>query len=99
MFGIDRDNRQCPIPGIGVESRSGAAEVGSALTVSDPFGCRCLNICPCLRFQIPLIKLEVRISRVQFTSPVELALRQLTPVDSVCGRQSEGHPVVRGARY
>jgi hypothetical protein len=27
-----------------VESRSGAVEVGSALTVSDPFGCRCLNI-------------------------------------------------------
>jgi hypothetical protein len=74
MFGIDRDNRQCPIPGIGVESRSGAAEVGSALTVSDPFGCRCLNICPCLRFQIPLIKLEVRISRVQLSDKGRSAL-------------------------
>jgi hypothetical protein len=29
---------------LGVESRSGAVEVGSALTVSDPFGCRCLSI-------------------------------------------------------
>jgi hypothetical protein len=42
--GSTRQERQRAIPGIGVESRSGAVEVGSALTVSDPFGCRCLII-------------------------------------------------------
>jgi hypothetical protein len=31
-------------PRFGVESRSDAVDVGSALTVSDPFGCRCLII-------------------------------------------------------
>jgi hypothetical protein len=31
-------------PRLRVESRSDAVDVGSALTVSDPFGCRCLII-------------------------------------------------------
>jgi len=48
-------------------------EVGSALTVSDPFGCRCLNICPCLRFQIPLIKLGGQISCTQLSDKVSYA--------------------------
>ena len=60
-------------PRLRVESRSGAVDVGPALTVPDPFGCRCLNICPCLRFQIPLIKLGGQISCTQLSDKVSYA--------------------------
>jgi hypothetical protein len=35
--------------------------------LADPFGCRCLSNRPCLRFQIPLIKPDVQISRIRLS--------------------------------
>ncbi len=36
-------------------------------SVADPFGCRCLNIITVLRFHIPLIKPDVRFSRIRLS--------------------------------
>ena len=35
------------------------------LSVAGPFVCRCLNIRPMLRFHLPLIKPDVRFSRIR----------------------------------
>jgi hypothetical protein len=37
------------------------------LSVPDPFGCRCLNIPIMLRFHIPLIEPDRRISRIRLS--------------------------------
>ena len=41
--------------------------VGWVYLLADPFGCRCLNNLTLLRFHIPLIKPDVRFSRIRFS--------------------------------
>jgi hypothetical protein len=36
------------------------------LKLTGPFGCRCLSNRPCFRFQIPLVKPNVQLSRIRF---------------------------------
>jgi hypothetical protein len=35
------------------------------ISVADPFGCRCLNVLAMLRFHIPLVEPDVRISLIR----------------------------------
>jgi len=49
-------------------SLAGAVELGSAVTVSDPFGLSVSEYLTVFRFQIPLIKPDVRLSRVRSPS-------------------------------
>jgi len=37
------------------------------LAVPDPFGCRCLSVLSMLRFHIPLIEPDMRISRIRLS--------------------------------
>ncbi len=44
--------------------------VRQSLSVTDPFGCRCLTSCAVLRFHFPLIEPDVRISRIRLSDQV-----------------------------
>jgi len=49
-----------------MESRCDAV-IETGLSVSDPFGCRCLNSFTMLRFHFPLVKPDVRIYRIRIS--------------------------------
>jgi hypothetical protein len=70
-------------------SRDMARWFSMSLSVSDPFGCRCLTGSSMLRLHIPLIEPDVRISRIRLSdwfhvvahtgAPTCIALRRWTP--------------------
>lgn len=83
-----------------VQSREVARRVRLGLSVADPFGCRCISIPTILRFHLPLVKPDVRISRIRlsqetFTNRQPTGFGESEPGDepgpthhvSACGRQ------------
>ena len=44
--------------------------LGGTYPLADPFGCRCLTSASVLRFHIPLIEPDVRISRIRLSDKV-----------------------------
>ncbi len=73
-------------------SRDVARWVRWGLSVSDPFGCRCLTSLTMLRFHIPLIEPDVRIARIRLSEKVSRGRPRKTM--GPCGETDQAQLVV-----